>query len=210
MTWALFYLVCFFVGLAMSALSFFSGIFHFHVPTRLHLPHAVNTTLHHAGALSKAGSTTHDIPFFNMSSLMAFLCWFGGMGYLLTVYGKLWAGLAFMLSVLFGLGGAAIVFWFLVKVMLKHDIALSSEDFEMVGVIGSLNGGIRSGGTGEMIFLQEGTRRVTGARSENGAAIAKGVEVVVTRYEKGIAYVRPWNEFAEEHRIVAEGPSAVH
>jgi hypothetical protein len=93
--------------------------------------------------------------------------------------------------------------------MLKHDIALNSEDFEMVGAVGSLSGGIRSGGTGEMIFLQEGTRRVTGARSENGAAIAKGAEVVVTRYEKGIAYVRPWNEFAEEHRIVAEGPSAV-
>jgi hypothetical protein len=26
----------------------------------------------------------------------------------------------------------------------------------------------------------------------------------VTRHEKGIAYVRPWNEFAEENRIAAE------
>jgi membrane protein implicated in regulation of membrane protease activity len=131
------------------------------------------------------------------------------MGYLLTVYGKLWAGLALVLSVLFGLGGAAIVFWFLVKVMLKHEHELESEDFEMVGIVGVLSGKIRPGGTGEMLFLQEGTRRVASARSENGDAIAKGAEVVVTRYEKGIAYVRPWSEFAEEHRIVADGPGAV-
>jgi hypothetical protein len=49
-----------------------------------------------------------------------------------------------------------------------------------------------------MIYSQEGTRRVAGARSENGAAIPKGAEVVVTRYEKGIAYVRPWEELMGE------------
>ena len=44
------------------------------------------------------------------------------------------------------------------------------------------------------------TRRVSGARSENGAAIAKGVEVVITRYENGLAYVRTWDEFAADQR----------
>ena len=39
---------------------------------------------------------------------------------------------------------------------------------------------------------------VSGARAESGTAIPKGVEVVVTRYEKGIAYVRPWDELAGE------------
>ena len=43
-----------------------------------------------------------------------------------------------------------------------------------------------------------GTRRVCGARSEDGSAIAKGTEVVVTRYEKGIAYVRLWSEMSGE------------
>ena len=52
------------------------------------------------------------------------------------------------------------------------------------------------GGTGELVYAQGGTRRVSGARAESDAAIPKGVEVVVTRYEKGIAYVRPWDEFA--------------
>ena len=35
------------------------------------------------------------------------------------------------------------------------------------------------------------------ARSDEGFAIPKGTEVVVTRYEQGIAYVRPWEELDE-------------
>ena len=34
------------------------------------------------------------------------------------------------------------------------------------------------------------------ARSDDGQAISKGTEVVITRYEKGIAYVRRWDELA--------------
>jgi hypothetical protein len=49
-----------------------------------------------------------------------------------------------------------------------------------------------------LIYSQEGTRRVAGARSEDGAAIPRGTEVIVTRYEKGIAYVRPWVDPADE------------
>jgi hypothetical protein len=45
-----------------------------------------------------------------------------------------------------------------------------------------------------LIYSQEGTRRVTAARSEDGVAIAKGSEVMVTRYERGIAYVRRWED----------------
>jgi len=37
----------------------------------------------------------------------------------------------------------------------------------------------------------------------------KGAEVVVTRYEKGIAYVRLWEQFADEHQIVAESTEQV-
>jgi hypothetical protein len=74
----------------------------------------------------------------------------------------------------------------------------------MVGVLGKLSIPIRAGGTGELVYSQEGTRRVTGARSEDGAAIPKGVEVVVTRYEKGIAYVRAWDEYLALQGEVSE------
>ena len=40
----------------------------------------------------------------------------------------------------------------------------------MIGVLGRLSSPIRPGGTGEMIYSQEGTRRVAGARSEDGSA----------------------------------------
>jgi hypothetical protein len=43
-------------------------------------------------------------------------------------------------------------------------------------------------------------RRVSGARSDDGTAIPKGTEVVVERYEKGIAYVRRWEDMEQEDR----------
>jgi hypothetical protein len=61
-------------------------------------------------------------------------------------------------------------------------------------VLGKLSMPIREGGTGEIVFSQEGTRRCAGARSEDGSPIDKRTEVIVTRYEKGIAYVRRWDE----------------
>jgi hypothetical protein len=36
------------------------------------------------------------------------------------------------------------------------------------------------------------------ARSEHGEVLAKGEEVVVTRYERGIAYVRRWEDLANQ------------
>jgi hypothetical protein len=87
-----------------------------------------------------------------------------------------------------------VIFWFLSK-LVSREQPLDPADYEMVGVLGKLTMPIRAGGTGELVYTQGGTRRVTGARAESGAAILKGVEVVVTRYEKGIAYVRAWDEF---------------
>jgi hypothetical protein len=103
---------------------------------------------------------------------------------------------ALAVATLSGLGGASVVFWFLAKVLMSHEAALDPADYDMVGVLGKLSMPIRTGGTGELIYVQGGTRRVSGARAESGAAIAKGVEVVVTRYEKGIAYVRAWDELS--------------
>ena len=133
---------------------------------------------------------------FNLGTMAAFLAWFGGTGYLLDHYYGVWFVVALGVATLSGLGGASVVFWFLAKVLMKREEALDPADYDMVGVLGKLSMPIRAGGIGELIYTQGGTRRVSGARAESGAAIAKGTEVVVTRYEKGIAYVRPWEEFA--------------
>ena len=93
-----------------------------------------------------------------------------------------------------GLAGGSLVFWFLAKVLMKHDHALDPADYRMDGVLGRITLPIRAGGTGELTYSQAGTRRAAGARSEDGEALPKGTEVIVTRYEKGIAYVRRWED----------------
>lgn len=184
MNWSDFYLVCFLVGFSLSALSLLAGSVH------LHLPH-----LHVHHDLRLPGGRAMDLGWFNFGTIAAFLAWFGGTGYLLERYYHMWVVLALGLATMSGIGAAAVVFWFLAKVLMGHEAPLDPADFDMVGVLGKLSVPIREGGTGELIYSQQGTRRVTGARSEMGEAIAKGCEVVVTRYEKGIAYVRRWDEF---------------
>ena len=65
-------------------------------------------------------------------------------------------------------------------------------------MLGRVSSSIREDGTGEIVFSQEGATAHCGARSEDGRALAKGTEVVITRYEKGIAYVSPWEEMSNE------------
>jgi len=96
------------------------------------------------------------------------------------------------------------VFLFLSKVLISQEENLDPADYEMVGVLGRISVPIRAAGTGEIIYSQAGTRRTCGARAEDGSAIAKGNEIVVTRYEKGIAYVRLWTEMAGEESASAE------
>ena len=187
MNWELFYLICFAVGFVFSTLSFLTGTLHLHLPTKWHLH------VGKAGVRAKGGTS-----FFNTFTLMAFLTWFGGMGYLLTRYSSMWLGFALMLATLAGLFGASIVFWFLARVLMKHDVGIDPAEYDMIGVLGRVSSSIRGGGTGEIVFEQVGTRRSCGARSEDGTPISKGTEIVVTRYEHGIAYVRTWDEISGE------------
>jgi hypothetical protein len=136
------------------------------------------------------------ISILNSFSLMAFVTWFGAMGYLMTRHSSLWFGMILALAVVVGSVGALIIFFFLAKFLMKYDVGIDPAEYEMTGVLGRVTSSIRGGGTGEMVFEQVGTRRSCGARSEDGSPIAKGTEVVVTRYERGIAYVRTWDEIS--------------
>ena len=211
MTWSDFYLICFAVGFCFSFFSFVFAGSHFgklHLPHfhgHVHLPaaHGPGASAGNGAAAPHGGDAAHvhhgaTVSPFNPPSIAAFLAWFGGAGYLLTRFSALWVGTALSLSVLAGSVGGAIIFFFLTKVLISDQEYLDPADFEMVGVLGKLSVPIREGGTGELIYSQMGTRRVCGARSDNGGAIARGAEVVVTRYEKGIAYVRLWSEMSGE------------
>jgi hypothetical protein len=198
MTWANFYLICFAVGLAFSLLSFFAGgmRWHLHLP---HLPHAMHGPITH-GPVASAGARGHagHISPFNFVSLAAFLAWFGGTGYLLTRFWTIWFAMGLAIAALGGVTGAGVIYLFLSKVLISEEENLDPADYEMTGVLGRTSVPIRQGGTGEIIYSQAGTRKTCGARAEDSAAIAKGSEVIVTRYEKGIAYVRLWTEMTGE------------
>jgi len=147
------------------------------------------------------------MPFLNFGTIAAFLVWFGGAGYLLTRYSTWVVSLILLVAVVIGLVGANIIFWFVAKLLMKHDRELDPADYERVGVLGRITSPIRQAGTGEMIFSQEGTRHTCGVRSESGEALERGTEVIITRYERGIAYVRRWEEMANGKDAAASGSS---
>jgi len=211
---ATFFLICFVVGFTLSLVSFLSGFSHWHLPAKWHFPHggfhhagsAAHLPAHigspgaghipsHSGSAGELARSEPGVSPFNFMTLMAFLAWFGGTGYLLTRYYRFWFLLALGIATLGGLVGAGTVFFFLVKVLMPHERVLDPADYEMVGTVAKISSSIREGGTGEIIYSQEGVRRTSGARSEDGTAIPKGVEVVITRYDKGLAYVKRWEDW---------------
>ena len=229
MTWSDFFLICFAVGFFLS---FFSFLFGGARTGRLHLPHfhghgghlpAVHAPVAHApnahgpavpGANAGVVSCPpkgavrveqgHGVSPFNFITFTAFLAWFGGAGFLLTRYSGLWVGLSLLISIGMGIIGGGIIFLFLSRVLTSPEESMDLADYDMVGVLGQIAVPIRAEGTGELIYSQMGTRRVCGARSDDGSSIAKGVEVIVTRYEKGIAYVRLWSQMSGEEAISAQ------
>jgi membrane protein implicated in regulation of membrane protease activity len=203
MTWSDFYLVCFIVGSTLSLLSFLTGAhLHIHMPFRIHLP---NGWFHggHGGAHHVSTSEPSNMSPVNFATVMAFLAWFGAMGFLLTKYYRWWSTLIFGASLVSGLAGGAIIYLFFLKVFVSRERPLRAADFDMIGVLGRLTIPIREGGTGELVYSQAGTRRSCGARSDDGAPLPKGAEVVVLRYDSGIAYVQPLGELEQQRQLEA-------
>jgi len=132
----------------------------------------------------------------NFQSVVAFMMGFGGVGYLLLTYTTVGSFIAFALAAAGATGsGWVIVKW--LRFLTKGERPLPPT--EHVGTIGKLTIGIRPGGTGEMVYSHHGTRMVTAARNVEEQAIARGEEVVILRYEKGIAYVQPWAQLQREN-----------
>jgi hypothetical protein len=186
MNWESFYLICFGVGLVLSVLSFAGGFGHLHLG-HLHLGHHAHTGHAQGNAISP----------FNMFTAMAFLCWFGGAGYLLTHYKLAIVPVIFALALGIGMAGAGLIFTFLTKVLLPRERTMLPEDTEMCGVIATVSSELRPNGLGEILFSLDGTRRGAAARSEDGQGIPRDAHVLVMRYEQGVAYVRRFDDLDE-------------
>src|SRR5271169_3387406 len=118
MTWSDFYLFCFLVGFSLSVLSFLAGAVHLHLPFKWHLPFHGG---HHGagGSLTKGGIAKGGahLSWFNASTLLAFLAWFGGSGYLLTKHSNLIAIVSLSIAIFAGLTGGWIVFRFMARLL---------------------------------------------------------------------------------------------
>jgi len=204
MTWETFYLICFLAGLLLSAVSLFGAMGHFgaqfHLPHSVHIPHIpqLGDLPHVTGAAHAATPGSAAIPWWNSFSILIFLCWFGAAGYLLTRHSSFLALIVLVISLVCGVAGGALVFLFLAKVMLPHEHELSADETAVVGAVGTVTCAIRKEGTGEIVYEQLGSRCSVPARSDDGSPIDRQDEVFVVRYEKGIAYVRRWEEDSDK------------
>jgi hypothetical protein len=201
MNWESFYLICFVVGLMLSVVALLGGMGHLHFGGHVHVPHiphsvagAAHGVSNVAHATASGASSGMKVPWWNGFSAMIFLCWFGAAGYLLTRYGGFVAGVVLALAIACGVAGGAIIFLFLTRVLLPHDRELTADETAVVGAVGKISAAIQPGGTGEIIYQQMGALRSAPARAEDGIPISRQEEVFVVRYERGIAYVRRWEE----------------
>jgi len=134
---------------------------------------------------------------FNVSSILAFITWFGGVGYLVH------AGLGWhwIFAIVFAIAGGIAAGWFVLlffrRILRSPDDVLDPHDYERVGVLARVTSSIRSGGVGEIVWEQRGTRMVTSARSSNEEPIGRGTEVLILKVDRGMAIVEPFDGLLE-------------
>lgn len=188
MNWSEIYLVCFGIGTLWSFVSLLMGGMHLGHGAHGHASHGHG---HHATAHGHSQWASWLGTFLTPGCIAVFLAWFGGIGYLLTRHSTLGTLADLAVAVFVGLAGAYLLALFL-RWLQSHEKPLETMDTEMVGLLGRVSSAIRPAGVGEMIFVRDGSRRSVPARSEEGNEILRDEEVVITRYEKGIAHVRTW------------------
>jgi len=202
------YVVCFVAGMVLSALAFVSGLHnvslfdhdhifggHVHGGGHVHVSHGhVHHGAHVKGGTHGGGSRLATmLSWLNMAAAMAFLTWFGGAGIELQQVTTWPSRVIVAASIGVGLLGGSVVNRF-IQTLLRDEKPLEPTSY--VGVLARVTSPIREGGTGEIVYTVNGTRQTAGARDVDGVAIAKGSEVVITRYEKGIAYVSTFDELS--------------
>jgi hypothetical protein len=132
----------------------------------------------------------------NLSALMAFLMWFGGAGWLALRYGAFGTVLSAGTGVVAGVVAYAIVAGFVAKLRASETV-MNPDDYVLDGTVARVTVPAAAGGVGEIVFTLAGVKRVEGARAADGQPLAKGTEVVITGYERGMAVVQDAKTFVE-------------
>lgn len=225
------YLFLFAFGLIFSVASLLLSAVggHFHLPGATHAGHAghlgphdhgghdhIGDLLHGNGGAGHDAGSTHagplDLPAapgpLNLSTIMLFVTWFGATGYLLRSYETL-ALTSIIVATVVGLLGAALAWAFLAKILWRGQTQLDPFNYRIEGTIARVSAPIRPGGTGEIIYMLDGKRRVDGARADALAAITAGTDVAIIRFERGLAYVTPLLAPEEDEFLALEPERAM-
>jgi hypothetical protein len=221
------FVFCFVFGVATSVLSLLLGSLHGgdagHALPSDHGAGALGGHLGHAGHVGHLDHTplTHGHPGgpvvhgadghggdlepsaaqvspFNLQTVTTFLAFFGGVGWVLYDSVGLAPAIALIAGVAAGIVGGGAVFWFLVRVLIAGQRFMDPSSSRMEGTVGTVTWAIGATTTGEIVFSRDGTRHSEGARSATGLPIPVGTEVVIVRYENGLAHVEPWASFSAD------------
>ena len=168
------YVVCFGVGLLFAFVSAFAGhLFGGHHPDV------------GSGGHAEAGFGGDNMPGvspLSPTTIAAFVTAFGGFGMILSrIEATRSPFLSLPLSLLGGFAVGTGVF-FLFRAIFRH--ALSSSESRVATLLGkaaSVIVPIPAGGVGEIAYVDGGVRYTAAARTENGAAIATGTPVFISR-----------------------------
>ncbi|MBI3967845.1 MAG: hypothetical protein HY329_19575 [Chloroflexi bacterium] len=148
-----------------------------------------------AQVVSDTLSSGEALSVINTMTLTGFVTWFGAAGYLAHAYGGAPLVVSLFMGLIGGLSGGYLVYLFLFKLLLRGQTRMRQSDYRLVGTIAKVSVPIAPGGTGEVVFAKGGATRSEGARGGDDERLEQGEEVVIVRYEKGLAYVQQWNRF---------------
>lgn len=192
------FLVCFLVGLCMTVISLLLGVGHF---GGLHLGHGgAAHAIGHDGATHGSATDTPTISsgFLNFTTVMTFVTWFGGVGYLLAHYTVLGGAASLVVATASGVGGGSIVALFITRVLERGQTEIREVDYRMPGTTAHVTSTIYPGFAGEITYALAGSTQTSAARSVAGDEIPRGTEVVVLKYERGVAFVDTWQHALNE------------
>ena len=151
--------------------------------------HAHGHTGHSHGHDQSGHARKETLGWFNFNALVVFLTWFGGAGFILkSIRADNWTSVA--LAIASGVIGYMAVLLFMSKVLVSSQTpVMRAADYDLTGTVARVSGTIFENGTGEVIFSKHGTRRAVPARSVNGEVFQPDRQVVILRFEHGVALV---------------------
>jgi len=180
------YLICFGVGLLFTiCTALFGHIFG---------GHGHDGHIDGSGGHAEAGVDASDMPGVSALSptvIASFVTAFGGIGMILNQIPA--TKPPFISGPLSAIGGFAIagsVLWLLRQLFSRTQSSSESRVGTLVGLTATIITPIPKNGVGEIAYIQGGTRYTAPAREDNGAPVASGRSVQITRVIASQFYVK--------------------